>query len=162
MKKSVAVPMDDFNRPKYSFYIPHKRVPAEIGGPSLTQQEFMDECDINNIMDRYEKTGVISHVARREPRYLDLSDVPDFQSAMAFMHDAEAAFMSLPARVRKEFDNDAGKFVEFAGDPANLDQMRSWGLAPPKPEPPPHDEPPAQAAPAAPPVAPAGKGSKAD
>lgn len=106
--------------------------------PSLTRQEFAEECDINVIMKQYEKTGVISHVASREPLYLDLTDMPDFRSAMDMMASAEKAFMSLPANVRRDFDNDARNFVDFAQDRANLDKMREYGLAPPaeKPEPP--------------------------
>lgn len=105
--------------------------------PSLTRQEFSDECDINVIMAQYEKTGVINHQAPREPFYFDVTEVPDFRSAMDFMIDADKAFMSLPAKVRKEFDNDARNFVDFAIDPANLDKMREFGLAPPAPQEPP-------------------------
>lgn len=104
--------------------------------PSLTRQEFSDECDINVIMAQYEKTGVVSHVSQRQPMYIDYTALPlDLAEFMAQMQNAETAFMSLPAKVRKEFDNDPVKFVDFAADPENLDQMREWGLAPPaKPE----------------------------
>lgn len=123
---------------------------ADVGigdtGPSMTRQEFADECDINVIMAQYEKTGTLNHVAAREPMYLDLTAVPDFRVAMDMMLDAEKAFMSLPALVRKEFDNDARNFVDYAVKPENLDQMRKWGLAAP-------GEPPAP--PAAPPATPA-------
>lgn len=101
-------------------------------GPSLTRQEFSEECDINVIMAQYEKTGVISHVNQREPMYVDYTMIPDdLMGTMAQLKLGEEAFMSLPASVRKEFDNNALNFVEFASDPENLDQMREWGLAPP-------------------------------
>lgn len=100
--------------------------------PSLTRAEFAAECDINNIMAQYEKTGVISHI-RAEGRYLDLTDVPDLQRALTILADADAAFMSLPATVRREFDNDPAKFVTFAQDEANVERMREWGLAEPLP-----------------------------
>lgn len=100
-------------------------------GPSLTRQEFADECDINVIMARYEKTGMLP-VNASAPRYMDLTVVPgDLQTAMNYMSDAQEAFMQLPAKIRREFDNDATAFVEFATDPNNLDQMRDWGLAAP-------------------------------
>lgn len=107
--------------------------------PSLTRQEFADDCDINKLMERYEKTGVINHFNRGEPQYVDLTELPpDFQTALAILSDATAAFMQLPAHVRKEFDNDPNLFVEFASDPKNIDKMREYGLAPPAPtEPPP-------------------------
>lgn len=101
-------------------------------GPSLTRQEFADECDVNALMARYEKTGqMIPSRAVGPPQYLDLTDVPDLHAAMNIMRDAEAAFMRLPAVVRREFENDVTQFVEFAEDPENLDQMREWGLAKP-------------------------------
>lgn len=122
-----------------SAYVQHD--PEDFGthieGPSLTRQEFAEECDVNALMARYEKTGmqIPSHMSR-EPQYLDLSDVPDLHSAMNVMREAEAAFMQLPAHVRLEFGNDAIRFVEFAEDKENLEQMRAWGLAKPA-EPPP-------------------------
>jgi hypothetical protein len=64
--------------------------------------------------------------------YVDFTEMPtNLMDYMAFMDGAEKAFMSLPAVVRKEFDNSAVAFVDFASDPKNLDQMRGWGLAPP-------------------------------
>lgn len=114
-----------------SAYYPGRiEVVADVGGPSLTRQEFHDECDINVLMGRYERTGLLP-VHPGEPRYMDCVSVPnDFRMVMDFMIEAEKSFMTLPAHVRKDFDNDPRAFVDFAGDPKNLDQMRKWGLAP--------------------------------
>ncbi|QCQ84992.1 internal scaffolding protein [Blackfly microvirus SF02] len=105
------------------------------GGPSLTRQDYADECDINQIMAKYEVSGVVpTHLNPGEPRYLDVTDVPDLVQAMEILDQAQTAFMTLTAKVRREFDNDPAKFVEFAQDPANVEQMRTWGLtAPEKP-----------------------------
>lgn len=101
--------------------------------PSRTRQEFVDECDVNLIMARYEKGGILPYHGE-EPQYLDLADAPkDLMSAMDTIINAEIAFMTLPAIVRKEFDNDPMRFVEFAHKPENLDKMREWRLAPPAP-----------------------------
>ena len=109
------------------------RFETDVGDlPSLTRQEFADECDINGIMAKYEKTGMLP-VNGAQPSYVDFTAVPsDLQEAMRVMMDAETAFMSLPANVRKEFDNDALRFVEFAQDGDNLEQLREWGLAEPE------------------------------
>nr|QJB19316.1 MAG: internal scaffolding protein [Microvirus sp.] len=104
--------------------------------PSLTRQEFAEECDINTIMARYEASGVISHVNRAQPMYLDTTDYPDLQGAMDQFREAALAFNALPATVRREFDNDPQKFVDFASDPDSLPRMREWGLAPPVKAPP--------------------------
>lgn len=100
--------------------------------PSLTRQEFAEECDINTIMARYEASGAISHVNRAEPVYLDTTLYPGLQASMDSFREAAAAFNALPALVRREFDNDPQKFVDFAVDPANLPKMREWGLAAPE------------------------------
>lgn len=104
--------------------------------PSLTRQEFAEECDINTLMDRYEKSGVISHVNRAQPKYFDMTVMPDLREALDVMRDASIAFAALPAKVRREFDNDAQQFVDYAQNPENIDRMREWGLAPPAPLPP--------------------------
>lgn len=123
---------------KHGSYRPHGRVSVDFGGDSRTRQEFAAECDINTIMSRYNKTGVVSHVNPSTPRYLNLSGLPDFQAAMQLMIEADQAFAGLPAVVRREFDNDPSKFVAFAEDGENLPKLREWGLAPPEkaPEPP--------------------------
>lgn len=140
---------------KYGFYRPHKAVDFVDDTPSMTRQEFKDECDVNMLMKRYQKTGVLPMFGvDRQPQYLRLADVPDFHSAMNLLVEAEGAFMRLPAVVRKEFDNDAVRFVEFAELPESIEQLRKWGLAPPPEvvEAPPVGSPPAAspAAPAAP------------
>lgn len=111
--------------------------------PSLTRQEFADECDINSIMARYNAhvVGGPGNLPPRDPQYIDFTEMPqDLMGYLHFMQETENAFMSLPAIVRKEFDNDPHRFVEYASDPASLDQMRSWGLAPPAKVPEPSGE----------------------
>lgn len=107
--------------------------------PSLTRQEFAEECDINALMKRYEghAIGGPGNLAPAEPMYVDFAELPqDLLGYMNFMEDAQRSFMTLPAHVRRDFDNNAYEFVAFASDPGNLEQMRSWGLAPPAKAPP--------------------------
>lgn len=103
--------------------------------PSLTRQEFAAECDINTLMAKYEKTGVINHFNPGKPQYVDFEAVPDLQNSLHILADATAAFNNLPATVRRDFDNDPAQFLEFATDPKNLAKMREYGLAAPEPEP---------------------------
>lgn len=106
-----------------------RRVKFVCDGPSLTKQAMLAECDINGIMKRFEKTGIITHLAKREAYFADVSSVPDFATAIKVVEDAERMFMSLPAQVRKEFENDPVKYVEFCSNPANIDRMRELGIA---------------------------------
>lgn len=112
-------------------YVEHDPVDLLFPDDGMTRQEFRDECDINVLMASYERGGVISHINRAAPQYLDVSEVPDLQRSIAVMTAAETAFMTLPAKVRREFDNDPVSFVAFAQNSDNLPRLREWGLAAP-------------------------------
>lgn len=105
-----------------------RRVQKFFKKPSKTKQSFRDECDINNIMKRYEKDGLIAHVNRYSGQYGDFGDAPLFQDAMNKVIAAEEMFMSLPAAVRTRFKNDPGAFIAFATDEKNRDEMKRLGL----------------------------------
>lgn len=97
-------------------------------GESMTKQSFKDECDINNILKKYEKNGVIEHRNKYQGRYDDVTGAVDYQTALGVIASAETAFMSLPAAIRTQFDNDPHKFLEFAQDSENSDLMVEMGL----------------------------------
>lgn len=137
---------------KYSAFRSHDRVEYDdLDLPSRTKQEFADECDVNKLMKRYERTGLLpQYNLDRQAQYLDLTEIPDFHTAMQMLVEADHAFMRLPANVRREFDNSASDFVEFAQKPENIGKLREWGLAPPlPPKDAANDDRPGDAAPAA-------------
>lgn len=114
-----------------SGYEPSVKETLFLPGESVTQQHFRDECDINNIVKRYNATGLIRQIPG-DPIYADFTQLPkDYHDALGRVIEAQEAFMRLSSNVRAQFDNDPAAFVEFAVDPANLDQMREWRLAPP-------------------------------
>lgn len=113
------------------------RVQIFFEEPSMTKQSFKDECDINLIMKRFRLTGQITNsIEPSQMTYGDFSDVPDYRTALERVERAQDAFMSLPAEVRKRFDNDPGSFIDFALDSKNLDELSKLGLTnlPPKEE----------------------------
>ena len=95
--------------------------------PSRTQQSFRDECDINNILRKFNVTGQLP-VGSVQPEYGDFSGITDYQSALNAVMAAQDSFLQLPAKVRARFDNDPALFVDFASDEANKDEMRAMGL----------------------------------
>jgi len=103
---------------------------------SLSVQDAKADCDINTIMSRYVTSGVAPQVTR-VPLEGDFSEVTDYQSAMLAVQRAQESFLSLDGKVRERFGHDAGRFVDFCLDPANLPELRKMGLAPPAQEPPP-------------------------
>lgn len=111
------------------FYIPHNRVYTPNTGPSLTKQSFKDECDVNNILRKYQKTGLITHSNPRSGTFDDLPSDIDFQQSMNTIIAAESAFTSLPSSLRRRFNNSPEEFLSFVYDPANTNELIELGLA---------------------------------
>ncbi len=107
----------------------------------LTKQAFKDECDINNVMRRFEKDGVLEHVNKFQGDYGDFAAVQDYHTSLNEVLDASEAFNSLPAKMRKKFNNDPGEFLEFVTDDRNRDEMREMGLLSASATEPPEDAP---------------------
>lgn len=114
-----------------SAYGPRSRLVKETPGESMAKQSFRDECDINTIMAKYQKSGIVTHLAAHQGRYGDFIDAPTYHQAMNAIVAAQDAFMSLPAAIRARFDNDPANFLDFAQDPENIDELREMGLAHP-------------------------------
>lgn len=133
-KKKVKSKAERSDRPGRtlvrSAHSPRIRVTSDPVGESMTVQSFKDECDINKIMARYVKTGVITHLNPAEPRY-GFAPAGDFLGAMSLVTQAQQSFDELPAEVRRKFDNDPGKFLDFIDDPANEAELAEMGLTVP-------------------------------
>jgi len=109
-------------------YEKRERHQTVIEGKSMTKQSMKDECDINNIVKKYDRTGVLTHVNTYEAQYGEVS-AQDFLEAMLIVKEAENMFQSLPSEVRSRFDGDPAKFLEFMDNPDNIDEMVELGLA---------------------------------
>lgn len=116
------------------WYRPHDRVSVKFTKPSRAKQEFKAECDINNIMAKYARSGLIEHVNRYQGQYGDFTEVVDYQEALNMVSQAQSAFMSLPASIRTRFENDPGKYLAFVQDPGNSEELVRMGLATKRPE----------------------------
>jgi len=100
-------------------------------GDGLTEQNHKDETDINKIVRKYNKTGLIDHLNQFEKQYADMTGY-DYQDAMNTIAAANTMFEGLPSAIRNKFDNDPAKFINFVDDEANADQLVEMGLANPK------------------------------
>lgn len=116
-------------------YNREKKVGLICNDKSLTKQADAKDADINNIMKKYLKTGVLPNLIKQEPRYGDFSEVSDYLDSMNTVLFANEQFAALSAEVRKQFDNDPAKFLEFASNPENGEEMVKLGLAERKPHP---------------------------
>lgn len=96
--------------------------------PSMTQQEFAPECDINLIMARAIKSGALP-VRADMGRYGDFSEVVDYHAAQDLIIDADRKFASLPSKVRDRFQNSPAKFLEWIhSKDTKLEDVEALGL----------------------------------
>lgn len=97
---------------------------------SLTNQADMDAADINKIMARYERTGVLIDPlgVERRPMYGDFTEIKDYHQMLSSIRNVERAFSTLPANVRNRFDNDPQKLIDFLDDPKNNEEAIKLGL----------------------------------
>lgn len=112
----------------YTKFNPPPQVGLEFTEPSMTEQHFKAECDINNIVAQYQQTGILPS-GTREPLFGDFADFPqDLQSSQKYFDEAHERFMQLDARLRKEFDNDPVKLLQFVANDNNRERAIELGL----------------------------------
>lgn len=135
-----------YRRKKYGFYRPHTHhgfdnCDPNTGEilPSMTKQSEMDACDIHNILKQYSPAGLQQLIAENTARgqYVDLPDDIDYQAGLNTVLEAQAAFATLPAKVRERFHNNPAEFLEFMADPNSQDEAIRLGLATDNRTPPP-------------------------
>lgn len=102
--------------------------------PSMTQQQFKDEADINYIVSMYDSSGVMPTFhgdgQPAQPVFGDFASLPDnAQEMYNRMIEAKNNFDNLPLEVRKRFNYDPAAFLDFADNPENLDELVAMGLA---------------------------------
>ncbi len=110
-----------------SAYGPKKNQLGKPAGESKTKQSFKNECDINHIMAKYQKTGLVDHIAKNAPRYGFAPSI-DFHTAQNLILEAQTQFDGLPSKIRAKFDNSPQKFLAFCEDPNNRSEMALLGL----------------------------------
>lgn len=99
---------------------------------SKTQQHYKKSCDINNIISKYRKTGILD-TTTRTPFFGDFSDIGDFQTVCNRIIEANERFKSLPGDIRDKFGGDVKALLAFVNNPANEEEARKLGLIAPLP-----------------------------
>lgn len=97
--------------------------------PSLTLQGPAAECDLNRMVKSFGVGGMPVPPEVMDPRYYgDFSDVPDLQTALDRLREAQERFSALPAHLRAEFNNSPAELWAFLQDPANGEEAVELGL----------------------------------
>lgn len=115
-----------------SRYSDRLRVQTNNTAPSMTQQHFANDVNINSIIARYNKTGQLP-LANSIGQYGDVSDFRDYKSALDLILRVDDDFDSLPAVIRRRFADSPALLYEFLMDEKNYDEAVSLGLVEPRP-----------------------------
>lgn len=98
--------------------------------PSLTQQQFKDECEIESLLKAHNLSQVMGIVNNhgQQPLYGDVSDIPDFHDAKNHLARATEYFEGLPSDVRSRFNNSLSEFLTTLNNPDAREALTEMGV----------------------------------
>lgn len=102
---------------------------VEDWGPSKTQQEYKDDCDIALQMHKAQKTRQL-RVKTNEPKFGDFTGIESFQEAQNLVIQTRDIFGKLPAEIQKMFGHSPQALIEWLDNPDNNDEAVKLGLKP--------------------------------
>ena len=116
------------------FFTQFKRFPA--GGvrftmPSRTEQAHKNDYDINRLLARATRSGVLATADQiRSVYYGDFSEVGQAMENHFKIKEAEEHFAALPSKVREAFANDPKKLLQALSDNSegNINRLVELGL----------------------------------
>lgn len=91
-------------------------------------------------MNRFQNTGLVTHLAKRQGQY-GFASAQTFTEAAFIVAAAKSEFEALPSHVRSHFDNDPTLFLDAAQDPEQRETFETLGLLEKIEEIPPADAP---------------------
>lgn len=98
------------------------------GGEMLTQQSMKDETDINNIIGKFMKTGILTQPGATRKLMFGDTTSDSYHDMVNKIADAELAFTTLPSKIRDRFLNDPYQLLRFLENPENQKEAIKLGL----------------------------------
>lgn len=103
--------------------------------PSLTSQEFKDECNINKLLYKYASQAKmlglpISEVLPRisTDAFRDVSNAESFHESMNRISQMNDLFSNLPSDVRRKYGDTVEGFVNALGNPSEYEYLAEHGV----------------------------------
>jgi hypothetical protein len=91
----------------------------------MTKQSFKDQCDVNKIVKKAQKTGSLAFAEKYPDQVFgEFPDVDDLLTAHGHIERAGEIFSELPSEVKREFGHSPYEFLRFANDPENVGRLR--------------------------------------
>lgn len=103
-----------------------------VPGDSLTQQHFLDDANINNVVSKASVNGGILSTGMinqgRTPQFGDFSQVKSYHESLILMDEAKTQFYTLPSQLRKRFNNNPSDLIDFLKIEDNRTEAINLGL----------------------------------
>lgn len=97
-------------------------------GPGRTRQDQKDSCDINLIMRKYVKQGIVPRLNPKTPVYDDFSTALSYHESLERIQRANKLFYELPADLRSACDNDPALLIPYVENEENIDELVELGV----------------------------------
>jgi phage internal scaffolding protein len=104
------------------------RLATKNENPSKTQQQFKDECNVNNIIAKYKKGVPITHLNNKTGVYADFTEIGSYQEALGKVIEADKAFNDLPSTLRSKFHNSPQELIDYLNDKDKIQESIELGL----------------------------------
>lgn len=109
-----------------------ERVHPKLSDKKLVDQSHKNMCDINIIMERYRKTGMLPQFREKIPYFVDNTGIKSIEEAHELVNEANYLFEQIPSHIRKLMDNNPANLVDFIKNPENIDVCTKYGLIEPQ------------------------------
>lgn len=129
---------------KNSFFTRFNPPPSkaeDTSKPSITEQQFSFQCDINNLVKTIVDTdgkqhaqlthaGITTDINGNQPIYGDFTQFTSdgLMNAMHVVADAKSKFAELPSSIRDRFNNDPAQLIDFVHNKDNYEEGVKLGL----------------------------------
>ncbi len=102
-------------------------------GKSLTKTEFTKDANINQIIKKHDKTGILGNpltACTIQPQFGDMTNSITLYDMQLKLKTAGEEFLALPTKIRDRFHNDPGELIDFMSNPDNKEEAIKLGLLP--------------------------------
>lgn len=110
------------------------RVQTVNDGPEVTVQSDTHLVDLNRIMEKYRRTGLVEALDETEAKFMDCTAFQDYADVMRTAKEAEMEFMKLPSKVREIFHHDVAEWLDTAHDEKKREALVAAGAIKRDPE----------------------------
>jgi len=91
---------------------PYPRLQQDFSGDSLTQTHFTDEVNVNNIVERYDATGIDPYAERKAAETYGDGSYREYLDAMLAVAELRSQFHELPQAAQTAFNNDPQAWLD--------------------------------------------------